>query len=126
MKITKDALETAIAAAAESKMPLILTGHKGVITDVVIDSSYCTFDTWSVRFPGVLPFGVRRYGKVITKRDSEPGPGYNLVVDDNGRRFLDEDGNEVRVEVLEVSPFKDDDTPLLDDARTGSGPELEL
>jgi len=108
MKITREALDMAIAAAGESKMPLILTGHRSVITDVVIDKSYCKFDTWATRFPSELPFGIRRYGKVLTKNDRELDPGYNLVVDENGYKFLDPDGNEVKIEVLEVSPFNDD------------------
>ncbi len=115
MKITREALEMAIAAAGDSKMPLILTGHRSVITDVVIDRSYCKFDTWATRFPSELPFGVRHYGKVITKADSELDPGYNLVVDENGYRFLDQDGKEVKIEVLEVSPFTDEDNRMLDE-----------
>jgi hypothetical protein len=115
MKITREALEMAIAAAGESKMPLILTGHRSVITDVTIDRSYCKFDTWAVRFPSDLPFGIRRYGKVLTKHDREFGPGYNMIVDEGGYRFLDPDGNEVKIEVLEVSPFNDDDVPVLDE-----------
>jgi hypothetical protein len=115
MKITREALEMAIAAAGESKMPLILTGHRSVITDVVIDRSYCKFDTWAVRFPSELPFGIRRYGKVLTKNDSEIGPGYNLVVDEKGYRFLDTDGREVKIEILETSPFNDDDIHVLDE-----------
>jgi hypothetical protein len=109
MKITREALDMAIAAAGESKMPLILTGHKSVITDVVIDRSYCKFDTWAVRFMSELPVGIRRYGKVITKADRELGPGYNMIVDENSYRFLDPDGKEVKIEILEVSPFADED-----------------
>ncbi len=75
MKITREALEMAIAAAGDSKMPLILTGRKSVITDVVIDKLYCKFDTWAATFPSELPVGMRRYGKVITKADSELGAG---------------------------------------------------
>jgi hypothetical protein len=116
MKITREALEMAIAAAGESKMPLILTGHRSVITDVVIDRSYCQFDTWAVRFPSELPVGIRRYGKVLTRSDRELGPGYNMVVDDSGYRFLDPDGKEVKIEILEVSPFNDEDTRVLDDS----------
>jgi hypothetical protein len=120
MKITREALEMAIAAAGESKMPLILTGHRSVITDVVIDRSYCLFDTWATRFPSELPVGIRRYGKVITKADSELGPGYNMVVDENGYRFLDQDGKEVKVEALEVSPFIDEDIRILDECELTS------
>jgi hypothetical protein len=115
MKITREALEMAIAAAGDSKMPLILTGQKSVITDVVIDRSYCKFDTWAATFPSELPVGMRRYGKVITKADSEPGPGYNLVVDESSYRFLDPDGKEVNIEILEISPFNDEDTRVLDE-----------
>ena len=116
MKITREALEMAIAAAGDSKMPLILTGQKSVITDVVIDKSYCKFDTWATRFPSELPFGIRRYGKVFTKKDRELGPGYNMAVDENGYRFLDPDGKEVKIEILEVSPFQDEDTRVLDES----------
>lgn len=115
MKITREALDMAIAAAGESKMPLILTGHRSVITDVVIDRSYCKFDTWAVRFPSELPFGIRRYGKVLTKNDSELGPGYNLAVDENGYQFFDSDGKKVKIEILEASPFNEEDTRVLDD-----------
>jgi hypothetical protein len=115
MKITRETLEMAIAAAGDSKMPLILTGQKSVITDVVIDRLYCKFDTWAATFPSELPVGMRRYGKVITKADSELGPGYNLVVDENGYRFLDPDGNEVKIEILEISPFNDEDIRVLDE-----------
>jgi hypothetical protein len=115
MKITRDALEMAVVAAGESKMPLILTGRRSVITDVVIDKSYCKFDTWAVRFPSELPFGIRRYGKVLTKHDTELGPGYNMVVDEKGYRFLDPDGKEVKIEIMEVSPFNDEDFRVLDE-----------
>lgn len=115
MKITRGALETAVAAAGDSKMPLILTGHKSVITDVVIDQSYCKFDTWVARFPSELSIGIRRYGKVITRADKELSPGYNLVVDEKGYKFLDQDGKEVEVGVLEASPFSDEDSQALDE-----------
>jgi hypothetical protein len=68
-----------------------------------------------------LPVGIRRYGKVITKADSELGPGYNLVVDENGHSFLDSDGKEVEIEGLEVSPFIDEDIRMLDECELTDG-----
>ncbi len=101
MKITEDALETAIAAAKESEVPLILAGEKGVITDVVIDQANMQFDTWAGQLPiGGLAAGTWRYGKVITRDDHDLGAGYNLVVDESGYKFLDPDGKKVRVRVI--------------------------
>jgi len=116
MKITRDALEMAIAAAGESEMPLVLAGHRGVITDIVIDRSRCEFNSWAGRFTIELPVGIHRYGKVITTVDKKLGPGYNLVVDANGYRFLDPDGKEVEVEVVAASPVPDEDMRILDES----------
>ncbi len=120
MKIARDALDMAVAAAGESEMPLILAGHRGVITDIVIDRSRCEFNTWAGRITIELPAGIHRYGKVITGVDRKLGPGYNLVVDARGYRFLDPDGKEVVVEVVEASPVPDEDLRMLDESELTS------
>jgi len=116
MKINRDALDMAVAAAGESEMPLVLAGHRGVITDVVIDRSRCEFNSWAGRITIELPVGIHRYGKVITGVDRKLGPGYNLVVDAGGYRFLGPDGREVAIEVVEASPVPDEDLRILDES----------
>jgi len=101
MKITEEALEMARAAAAkESEVPLWLVGEKSTITDVMIAPERHDFDTPAGMLPGMMPAGVRRYGKVITKNDRYLEPGYNLIVADDGYRFVDEDGKELYVRVV--------------------------
>lgn len=101
MKITQDALEMAKAAAKDSEVPLWLVGNKSVITDVMIAPSPGEFDTSAGMLPGMMPAGIRRYGKVITKIDRDFEPGYNLVVENDTGKFLDENGKEIPVRVVE-------------------------
>jgi hypothetical protein len=100
MKITEDALEMAKAAANESRVPLWLVGEKSTITDVMISPERQEFDTSAGMLPSMMPAGVRRYGKVITKDDKDLEPGYNLVEENGAWKFLDEDGKELPVRVV--------------------------
>jgi len=100
MKITEDALEMAKAAARESEVPLWLVGEKSTITDVMIAPERQEFDTSAGMLPSMMPAGVRRYGKVITKDDRQLEPGYNLVEADGAWKFLDDQGKEVYVRVV--------------------------
>lgn len=100
MKITEDAFEMAKAAAKESEVPLWLVGEKSTITDVMIAPDPKEFDTSAGMLPGMMPAGVRRYGKVITKDDTHLEPGYNLIERDGAWKFVDEDGNERPIRVV--------------------------
>ncbi|MGA9139766.1 MAG: hypothetical protein WBZ29_06055 [Methanocella sp.] len=100
MKITEDALEMAKASAKESEVPLWLVGEKGVITDVMIAPRRQDFDTSAGMLPSMMPAGVRRYGKVITKDDKYLEPGYNLAELDGVWKFIDEKGNELPIRVV--------------------------
>ena len=102
MKITADALEMAKASARESEVPLILVGERSVITDVMIAPDPKAYDTSAGQLISMLPVGIRRYGKVVTKASQDLEPGYNLIEDENGNwKFVDEDGKEVHVPVVE-------------------------
>lgn len=109
MKITREAYETAIATAKESSVPLILTGRHGVITDVMISPPAECFDTSASMLPSMLPIGIRRYGKIITENDKDLEPGYNLVDKDGRWVFVNEDGDELAVDIVEdiASEVKD-------------------
>jgi hypothetical protein len=96
MKITEDALEMARASAKDSEVPLWLVGEKSIITDVMIAPPPQDWDTSA----GMMPAGVRRYGKVITKNDKDLEPGYNLVEKDGAWEFVDEDGKPLSVRVV--------------------------
>jgi hypothetical protein len=100
MKITKDALEMARAAAKESEVPLWLVGEKSTITDVMIAPERRDFDTSAGMLPSMMPAGVRRYGKVITKNDKDFEPGYNLIEENGAWKFVDEDGKPLSVRVV--------------------------
>ena len=107
MKITRDAYDMAIASAAEADVPLILVGEKGLITDVMISPSEAEFDTSAGMLPSMMPAGVRRYGKIITKADSDLEAGYNLVEESGQWKFVDDEGHEVRVEIVDT-PHEDE------------------
>jgi hypothetical protein len=115
MKITKDAFEIAKASAKDSEVPLILTGEHGLITDVMVSPASEDFDTSAGMLPSMLPAGIRKYGKVVTKSDKELEPGYNLIDEGGTWKFVDEDGKELMVDVVE-NPL-DDEIPrgLLED-----------
>ena len=100
MKITEDAFEMAKAAAKESEVPLWLVGEKSTITDVMIAPGRQDFDTSAGMLPSMMPAGVRRYGKVITKDDRDLEPGYNLVEQDGAWKFVDENGKALSVRVV--------------------------
>ena len=100
MKITEDALEMARAAAKDSEVPLWLVGEKSTITDVMIAPERQEFDTSAGMLPSMMPAGVRRYGKVITKGDRQLEPGYNLIADEDSWQFVDENGNPLSVRVV--------------------------
>jgi hypothetical protein len=100
MKITEDALEMAKVSAKDSAVPLWLVGEKSVITDVLISPEQQDFDTSAGMLPSMMPAGVRRYGKVITKNDQDLEPGYNLVEADGAWKFVDETGKELPVRVV--------------------------
>ena len=100
MKITEDALEMAKASAKDSAVPLWLVGEKSTITDVMISPERQEYDTSAGMLPSMMPAGVRRYGKVITPTDKDLEPGYNLVEEDGGWKFVDGDGKELPVRVV--------------------------
>lgn len=101
MKITADALEMAKASARESEVPLILVGERSVITDVMIAPDPKAYDTSAGQLISMLPVGIRRYGKVVTRASQDLEPGYNLIEVDGEWKFLDGDGKEVHVPVVE-------------------------
>lgn len=100
MKITEDALEMAKASAKDSEVPLWLVGEKSIITDVLISPEQQEFDTSAGMLPSMMPAGVRRYGKVITKNDRDLEPGYNLIEKDGAWEFVDEDGKPLSVRIV--------------------------
>jgi hypothetical protein len=100
MKITEDALEMGKASAKDSEVPLWLVGEKSTITDVMIALEKQDFDTSAGLLPSMMPAGVRRYGKVITKNDKDLEPGYNLLEENGDWKFVDEDGKELPVRVV--------------------------
>jgi len=102
MQIEREAYETAIAAGKDSEMPLLLIGYKGVITDVMVVPCMDSADYTLTRLKYIVPMGVHRYGKVITKNDRQLGPGLNLIEEDGRWKFIDMDGNEVQVEVVDT------------------------
>lgn len=102
MKITEDAFETAEASAKESEVPLWLVGEKSTITDVMIAPERQDFDTSAGMLPSMMPAGVRRYGKVITKNDKDLEPGYNLVEENGNWKFVDDEGKELFVRVVKA------------------------
>lgn len=108
MQIEREAYETAIAAGKESEIPLLLIGDKGVITDVMVVPCMDSADYTMTRLRYIVPMGVHRYGKVITKNDKNLGPGLNFIQEDGKWKFIDMDKNEVEVEVIEGEPRKDD------------------
>ena len=107
MKIVREAYEIAVAAGKESEVPLLLVGDKGVITEVLV-IPYCYSADWSMtRLRYIVPMGIHRYGKVITKNDDKLGPGLNLIEEDGRWKFIDLDRNEVHVEIVDGDPQKD-------------------
>jgi hypothetical protein len=100
VKITENAFEMAKAGAKDSEVPLWLVGEKSTITDVMISPERQEFDTSAGMLPSMMPAGVRRYGKVITRDDQDLEPGYNLVEEDGAWKFLDVDGKELPVQVV--------------------------
>jgi hypothetical protein len=103
VKITADALEMAKASAKESEVPLILVGERSVITDVMIAPDPKAYDTSAGQLVNMLPVGIRRYGKVITRDDPDLEPGYNLIEENGNWKFVDDDGKEVCVQVVEAA-----------------------
>jgi len=108
MQIEREAYETAIAAGRDSEMPLLLIGAKGVITDVMVVPCMDSADYTMTRLKYIVPMGVHRYGKVITKNDKALGPGLNLIEEGGRWKFIDMDGNEVQVEIVEGEPRKEE------------------
>ncbi|MCD1294629.1 hypothetical protein CUJ83_06400 [Methanocella sp. CWC-04] len=104
MKITREAYEMAKVSAKESEVPLILTGERGVIMDIMISPSEEEFDTSAGMLPSMLPAGIRRYGKVLTKNDQDLEPGYNLIEKDGEWKFVDENGDDMEIEIVEDVP----------------------
>ncbi len=108
MQIEREAYETAVAAGSESEMPLLLIGDKGVITDIMVVPCMDSADYSLTRLKYIMPMGVHRYGKVITKNDKNLGPGLNLIEEGGRWTFIDMDKNEVEVEVVEGPPRKEE------------------
>jgi hypothetical protein len=110
VKILRDTFELAKAAAEDSEVPLWLVGNKDTITDIVLspwsaekgmaainghipgDGEYMT--------TGITP-GQFCYGKVITRNDRILEDCLNLVEEKGEWRFVDDFGEEVRVEIVE-------------------------
>jgi hypothetical protein len=115
MKIEREAYETAIAAGKESEMPLLLIGDKGTITDVMVIPCFDSADWSMTKLRYIMPMGVHRYGKVITKNDRALGPGLNLIEEDGRWKFIDMDKNEVQVEVVEGNANRADEGLGLED-----------
>jgi hypothetical protein len=101
MKIEREAYEMAVAAGGESEMPLLLIGDKSVITDVMVIPCFDSADWSMTKLSYIMPMGIHRYGKVITKNDKALGPGVNLIEEDGRWKFIDMDKNEVPVEIVE-------------------------
>ena|SRR5271157_690368 len=101
MKIEREAYEMAVAAGKDSEMPLLLIGDKNVITEVMVVPCMDSGDYTMTRLRYIIPMGIHRYGKVITKNDDKLGPGLNLIEEDGKWKFIDMDKNEVEVEVVE-------------------------
>lgn len=104
MKILREAYETAVAAGKESEVPLLLVGDKGVITEVLVLPCIDPADYSMTRLRYIVPMGIHRYGKVITKNDTKLGPGLNLIEEDGKWKFIDMDKNDVAVEIIEGEP----------------------
>ncbi|HEY3423030.1 MAG TPA: hypothetical protein VGK13_07695 [Methanocellaceae archaeon] len=102
MKITRDAYDMATAAAKETDVPLILVGSKGVITDVMISPTEAEFDTSAGMLPSMMPAGIRRYGKIITRTDTDLEAGYNLIEENGQWKFVDDSGHDVSVEIVDT------------------------
>lgn len=113
MKILRDAYETAVAAGKESEVPLLLVGDKGVITEVLVVPCMDSADYSMTRLRYIVPMGIHRYGKVITKNDKKLGPGLNLIEEDGKWKFIDLDKNEVEVEIIDA-PLDDRPDALLE------------
>jgi hypothetical protein len=106
MKITEDAFEMAKASAKDSEVPLWLVGDRSTITDVMIAPEQQDFDTSAGMLPSMMPAGIKRYGKVITKNDKDLEPGYNLVEKDGAWKFVDVQGKELPVEIVKSKDDK--------------------
>jgi hypothetical protein len=107
MKIERDAYEMAVAAGKESEMPLLLIGDNGIITEVMIIPCFDSSDYSLTNLKYIIPMGIHRYGKVITKNDDKLGPGLNLKEEDGKWKFINMDGDEVQVEIIEGEPRND-------------------
>jgi len=108
MKIEREAYETAVAAGKDSEMPLLLIGDNGIITEVMVVPCFDSADYTLTKLKYIIPMGIHRYGKVITKNDDKLGPGLNLIEENGMWKFRDMDGNDVEVEVVEGAPRKDE------------------
>lgn len=108
MKIIREAYETAIAAGKESRVPLLLVGDKGVITEVLVVPCMDSADWSMTKLRYIVPMGIHRYGKVITKNDTKLGPGLNLIEENGKWKFIDMDRNEVQVEIIEGPTGKEE------------------
>ena len=114
MKITRDAYDMAIASAKETDVPLILVGSKGLITDVMISPTEAEFDTSAGMLPSMMPAGIRRYGKIITKTDTDLEAGYNLIEANGQWKFVDDRGQDASIEIVETPPDDEKSEVLID------------
>ena len=104
----------ATASAKEADVPLILVGSKGVITDVMISPTEAEFDTSAGMLPSMMPAGIRRYGKIITKTDTDLEAGFNLVEEGGQWKFVDDSGNDVSVEIVDTPPEDEKSDEILE------------
>ena len=93
---------------------MILVGNKGVITDVMISPTEAEFDTSAGMLPSMMPAGIRRYGKIITKTDQDLEAGFNLIEADGQWKFVDDNGSDVSVEIIDMPPEDEKSEPLLE------------
>ena len=115
MKIIREAYETAIAAGKESEVPLLLVGDNGVINEVMVVPCFDSADWSMTKLRYIVPMGIHRYGKVITKNDNSLGPGLNLIEENGAWKFIDMDKNDVEVEIIDDSNPRSGDVEALDE-----------
>jgi hypothetical protein len=115
LKIVREAYETAIAAGKESKVPLLLVGDNGIIEEVLVVPCFDSADWSMTKLRYIVPMGIHRYGKVITKNDSNLGPGLNLIEENGVWKFIDMDRNEVAVEIIEDPASRSGDAEAFDE-----------
>ena len=114
VKIVREAYETAIAAGKDSEVPLLLVGDNCIIREVLVVPCFDSADWSMTKLRYIVPMGIHRYGKVITKNDKSLGPGLNLIEENGAWKFIDMDRNEVPVEIIEDPAPRPNDAEAFD------------